>query len=258
LNLHERLNKLPPALRAFLAQVVACLGCLTALRFLGFFPTLLQFTFICGTFAALIGFRIGLAPWWIPIQFFFLPALFMAAAFNVPAWLYLGFFLILLAIYWSTFQTQVPLYLSSEKVWMALETLLPEAVPERCLEFLDVGCGVGGVLTYLAKARPDGRFHGVEYAPLPFAASWLRIKLGGINNCCVTWGSLWDTDLSRYDVVYAYLSPVPMKALWEKVQQEMRPGSLFISNTFSVPGHDPDRLVQLNDLHQSTLYIWLI
>jgi hypothetical protein len=111
-------------------------------------------------------------------------------------------------------------------------------------------------LTHLAKVRPDGSYVGVEAAPLPFLWSWLRIRLGGSRNIRVNWGNLWDCDLSQYDVVFAYLSPVPMKDLWQKARAEMRPGTLFISSTFAVPGQSPHESVQLDDLHNSTLHIW--
>jgi hypothetical protein len=72
----------------------------------------------------------------------------------------------------------------------------------------------------------------------------------------VSWGNLWDCDLSQYNVVFAYLSPVPMDALWNKARQEMRPGSLFISNTFAVHDNPPQESITVDDLHHSTLYIW--
>lgn len=121
---------------------------------------------------------------------------------------------------------------------------------------MDVGSGMGGVLTHLAKVRPDGQFLGVETAPLPFLASWLRIKLGGYRNCRVEWRSLWACNLSHYDIVFAYLSPAPMEQLWQKARNEMRQGTLFISNTFVVPGQPPQDTITLDDLHGSTLYIW--
>ncbi|MFA5825787.1 MAG: class I SAM-dependent methyltransferase, partial [Gallionellaceae bacterium] len=170
-----------------------------------------------------------------------------------PHW-FLFAFLILLAVYWSTFRTQVPLYLSSKKVWHALVDLLPPAQSGQALSFMDLGSGLGGVLAHLATVRPDGRYYGVESAPLPFLWSWLRLQYN--KNCAVRWGSLWDCDLSQYDVIFAYLSPVPMEQLWHKAKKEMRPGSLFISSTFSVPDQSPHQSIQIDDLHHSTLLVW--
>ena len=239
-----------------LLQVVAFVGVLlfTRIATIQFSPLL--FALLCGIVAAAFSRMAGLARWWLLIQFLFAPTLVLMLALNIPSGFFLAAFLILLVVYWSTFRTQVPLYLSSREAWQALETLLPEPQPEKNFTFMDIGSGIGGVLTHLAKARPDGRYSGVEAAPLPFLLSWLRIRFSGSRNCEVKWGNLWQCDLAPYDVVFAYLSPVPMNELWQKVCSEMRPGALFVSNTFSVPGHPPQDIITLDDLHHSTLYIW--
>ncbi len=248
-------SRLPPPLIALLLQAsAALLTLLIALLIHGNYAvSLIALAFMCGFSAALLSHLLGLPRWWLPIQLFFAPALVGTLTLDIPPQWFLAAFLIMLVVYWSTFRTQVPLYLSSNKVWQALETQLPAAQP---FTFADLGSGIGGVLTHLSQTRPHGRYLGVETAPLPFLWSWLRIKLGGYRNCAVHWGSLWDCDLSQYDVVFAYLSPVPMDALWDKAKQEMRAGSLFISNTFAVPGQPPHHTVTVDDLHHSTLYLW--
>ncbi|MBI1174616.1 MAG: class I SAM-dependent methyltransferase [Sideroxydans sp.] len=251
------LDRLPPAASALLLQGAAFASALLLVRLAPIHTSPLPFALLCGTFAAVFSRLAGLAKWWLLIQFLFAPALVLMLALELPPNFFLAAFLVLLAVYWSTFRTQVPLYLSSRKVWQAVETLLPAAVPGQAFSFIDLGSGLGGVLTHLARARPDGRFQGVETAPLPFLLSWLRTRLGGLrSNCQVQWGSLWNCDLAQYDVVFAYLSPVPMDKLWDKAKSEMRPGALFISNTFMVREQPPLYTYTLDDLHHSTLYIW--
>lgn len=216
-------------------------------------PAPLTFALGCGTLAAALSRIVGIARWWLFIQFAFVPALALMLSLDIPPGFFLAAFLVMLAVYWSTFRTQVPLYLSSNKVWQALETRLPAGKP---FTFIDLGSGTGGVLTHLARINPHGSYRGVESAPLPFLWCWLRIKLGGYTQCTVRWGSLWDCDLSQYDVVFAYLSPVPMTDLWLKACREMRPGSQFISNTFTVDGQAPQESITVNDLHHSTLHFW--
>lgn len=222
----------------------------------------LAFALLCGSLAAALSHFAGLARWWLLIQLLFAPALVLMLKLHLPSGIFLAAFLLMLLVYWSTFRTQVPLYLSSKKVWQTLEELLPPAKrstpgdPEKNFTFMDIGSGMGGVLLHLASVRPDGRYYGVENAPLPYLLCRLRLTLGRYHNCQVLWGSLWSTDLAPYDVVFAYLSPVPMQQLWHKVKQEMRPGTLFISNSFAVPGHPPQYSITLDDLHHSTLHIW--
>lgn len=247
------LRKLPPSVFALLLQSAAFVLAALTLRLLGFHLAPLVFALLCGTLAAAFSRIAGLARWWLLIQFAFAPALVLMLALNIPPGFYLAAFVVMLVVYWSTFRTQVPLYLSSDKVWQALETQLP---PEKPFTFIDLGSGIGGVLTHLAQTRPHGSYRGVESAPLPFLWSWLRIKLGRYAQCTVHWGSLWDCDLSKYDAVFAYLSPVPMSDLWLKANREMRPGSLFISNTFAVNDQPPQERITVDDLHHSTLYLW--
>ncbi len=252
----ERLfSHLPPPVIALLLQIVALCG---TWIIAGAFTTdspwlnLTVLTLICGGLASALSYFAGLASWWLLIQFVFLPLLSWALRLDFsPTW-FLFAFLALLTIYWSTFRTQVPLYLSSVKVWHALLTLLPpEPAP---LHFVDLGSGLGGVLAYLAKARPDGHYVGIESAPLPCFWSWLRLRAH--RNCRVRWASFWNDDLGQYNVVFAYLSPVPMEKLWLKAQKEMQPGSLFISSTFNVPDQQPHQKIEIDDLHHSTLLIW--
>ena len=246
-------EKLPPSIRALLLQCAAFVLAALTLRLFGFHLAPFAFAMLCGTLAAAFSRIAGLARWWLIIQFAFAPALVLMLALDIPPGFFLAAFLIMLVVYWSTFRTQVPLYLSSDKVWQALANRLPAEQPYT---LVDLGSGIGGVLTYLARTRPQGRYHGIESAPLPFLWSWLRIKFGGFHNCSVQWGSLWNGDLGQYDVVFAYLSPVPMEALWQKAKKEMRPGSLFISNTFAVPDQPPQETLTVEDLHHSTLYLW--
>ena len=246
---------MPPIVVALLLQVLGAaltVGTAYPLASAGLTMPPLGAAFMTGAYAAILARLARLDIWWLVIQLCFAPLVVLASAASLPPWIWITLFMALVAIYWSTFRTQVPLYLSSIKVRQALVPLLPTGR----FTFMDVGSGVGGVLTDLAAARSDGEYHGIESAPFPWLVSWLRIRVGGHRNCHAHLGSLWNQDLSKYDVVFAYLSPVPMAALWAKVQREMRPGPMFISNSFTISAAAPDRVVQVDDLHQSRLHIW--
>lgn len=250
------LPTLTPAARALIAQLAAVSAVLfvfaPAAGWFGLELPVLAAAFLQGATAAVLGRAFSLAWWWLPINLLFAPAVVALLAAQIsPVW-YLGAFLLLLSVYWSVARTRVPLYLSSRQAWAAVAARLPSGPG---FSFADLGAGLGGLPYCLARQRPDGMFHGIEAAPLPFLTSWLRTKPAA-RNCRMVWGSFWKQDISRFDVVYAYLSPAPMEALWRKVRAEMRPGALFISNTFAVPGVPPAEVVQLDDLHRSKLYVY--
>ena len=159
----------------------------------------------------------------------------------------------LLLVYGGGILTRVPLYNSGRAAWEALLALLPSGP----VALVDLGAGLGGPLAFLARERPDSSFRGVEASPLTCLAAWLR-TLPRRGNCRIRWGSLWREDLSGYDVVYAFLSPAPMPALWAKAVREMKPGSLLVSNTFTVPGQEPQRRIPLPGRADACLLIWML
>ena len=158
-------------------------------------------------------------------------------------------------LYWSTFRTQVPFYPSRPTVWRAVESLLPQpAVDGAPVCLVDIGSGLGGLVLALASRRPGDAFLGVELAPLPWAISALRATATG-SVARFTRSDYEQLDLRHFDVVFAYLSPAAMPALWQKAQREMRTGTLLLSYEFIIPGHPPD-LTVLPDPQGPALYGW--
>jgi len=204
--------------------------------------------------AAAGGLLLGLAPWWLAINLLFVPALALALAADLHHGWALGAFALMFLCYWGVGRTQVPLFFSADAAVRALLCLLPETPRPR---LIDLGCGNGKVIAKLAAVRGDGSFHGIEYAPLPWLAGWLRC-LPRRGRCSLRWGDFWACDLSGYDVAYAYLSPVPMARLWRKALAEMRPGTLLVSNSFAVPGVVPEAIIELEEAWAGRLYVYRI
>ena len=205
-----------------------------------------------GVLAAWLGSRLGLAPWWWPINLAFLPALAALYGQPIPAWLPLAGFVLLGLLNWNALGERVPLYLSGRRAEAELAARL-RTLPDD-FRFVDLGCGLSGLLVRLSRRFPQARFVGVETAPLPFLLSWLRSLLRP--NCQVRLRSLWGHDLASYDVVYCFLSPAPMPALWEKARAQMKPGAWLVSNTFEIPGVAPAEVVALGDWRDSRLLFW--
>lgn len=240
----------PPALVAIFLQLAGLAGMLALLAAFGSQTLNLNVIVLAaGAIAALLSRRLGQPGWWQIINFAFLPGLWFASQLDIAAHWYLAAFLLLALTSFGALASRVPLYLSSRAALAAIAAEVPADRPARVL---DLGCGLGGVLAYLARTRPKAKLYGVEAAPLPWLISRLRLR----QRAHIRFGSLWDENLADYDLVYAYLSPVPMSRLWHKVRTEMRPGSVFISNTFAVPGVEPQRVIPLDDFHRARLLIW--
>ena len=192
---------------------------------------------------------LGMEAWWLPIHAV-VPGLVWTLGFDLPPVYALGVLPACVAVLGRVANPRAA-FLSSRAAAQAVAG----CCRDRSFTFLDLGCGLGGVLACLARARPAGRYYGIESAPVPFLLSRLRAALGA-QSCRISWGDFRDLDLGRYDVVYAYLSPAAMGDLWHKASREMRCGSLLISNGFAVPGVPPAFTVATGAKGDSRLLLW--
>ena len=189
--------------------------------------------------------------WWRVIHALFAPLACAVAALSLdPAWFLLAFVL-LWVVYRGALDGQVPLYLSNRETADAIAGLTADF---KGMRFVDLGAGVGSVLCPLSEARPDAHLAGIENAPASWLIGYLRTLPRA--NCRWHWGDLWRARLAQYDVVYAFLSPAAMPGLWAKVEQEMQAGSLFISNSFAVPGAAASQVVEVADARRTRLYCY--
>lgn len=188
--------------------------------------------------------------WWLPIHVLFLPTAIAMLTLHLPSWLYLSVVLLLALVFWGTVKGDVPLFLSSSAVADAVKAIVDQ---ENAEVFADLGAGVGSVAVPLARQRPL-IVDAWEYAPLPWLITAWRCRK--LSNAKVKRASLWDCDLGRYDVVFAFLSPAVMTELGEKVRDEMRPGSLFISSSFPVADWEPESVTSIADRRQTQLFCY--
>ncbi len=208
-----------------------------------------------GIVSASITYFLRLSFWWVALQFIAPPLLVLGLALNIPLWVFPVLLVLLLLVFWNVAINRVPLYLTNKLTVDRLHDFLPI---KNGLKIVDLGSGLSGTIRRLALKRPMQTFDGFETAPLPFCLSWFLNKGAGCSNITVHFKSFWAIDLSEYDVVYCFLSPVPMADLYEKASREMKPGSLFISNSFTVPDHKPNRTITVKDGRKTKLMIWKI
>lgn len=251
-----------PPLRQLALQLAALLCVLTlALPYYGLSGESLPW----GPVAGFTGILAGLFAWWSgqPRWWWLIHALFAPLAWLVsrlaidPGWFLLAFILLLL-VFRGAASGQVPLYLSNGATARTLIDLVSTAPPgpggDRLV--VDLGAGLGSVVAPLARALPEDRFLGVENAWLTWWLGHWRCR--PLRNVQFQLGSLWDCPLSDAQVVYTFLSPVPMAELWEKARQEMAPGSLFVSNTFEIPGVAPEQVITVNDGRATQLHCYRV
>lgn len=248
------LARLPKILIALFAQLLA-LGVLAIAVFLLSYivaPPYPVWLLVVsqGVLAAFLSCRLGLPCWWRIIQVLFPVGLYLGVVYAIDPLFALLLFVLLWLIFFNAIKERVPLYLTNRTTRDALKKLIKR---KKHIRFLDLGSGLGGNVVFMSQQVNVVRSDGVETAPIPYLVSKLFSWLRGGHIYAM---DLWSTKLEYYDLVYAFLSPDPMQKLWQKVIEEMKPGSVFISNSFAVPDVVPSEIWELDDRRHTKLFVY--
>ena len=239
-----------PATLAILVQAMALLPVLAltycvqalSLRYFNATISLTLFHLVVAQsiIAMLLAVITGMDNWWRWIHAVFPLAGWAMAQWHIPNAVYLAAFLISLSLYWTTFRTQVPFFPSRPIAWQHVVQFMPT---DRPVHLIDIGSGIGDMVMHVAqhgqKISDKSSFTGIEIAVLPWLISFIRAYLRR-SSAIFRLGNYHQLTFAQYDIVFAYLSPAAMEALWEKASREMRPGSMLISYEFEIPGIAPD------------------
>lgn len=261
---HSRMARLlrqTPALQALLVQAAALLTVLLLCRVLAaLYPLLSENPLQLGLLPLVVLHSVlavgycrlaGMASWWRWIHALFPLAIWLMAGWQVPSSVYLVGFVVTLSLFWTSFRSQVPFFPSRPQVRTQLASVLPQDKP---LRVIDIGSGLGDLAMHIAQVRPQATVTGIEIAPLP----WLISKLRGWarrSSAGFALGDYRQLDFADYQVVFAYLSPAAMLALWQQASAQMRPGSLLVSFEFTIPGTTPSYTIPCGD-DGKLLYVW--
>lgn len=255
--LEKKLSR-SPALRAFFAQfasLILCVFLAIAGKYISgsalSFWILLSFQSIT---SVIFAYLLRMDWWWLVIEFLFPIAVVIALYIQFPPLASLLLFLSLFLIFGTTFRTRVPFYPSQSTLPAAIMELLPK---DSAIQMLDVGSGFGGLLFDLSKERPGWQLSGIEISFTPWLFSKIRQYVSRRKNLKFVLGRYETVDFSIFNVVFCYLSPVVMTEIWSKVQNEMVPGTLFLSYEFQVPGVAPSAEIVTAD-NAPVLYVWRI
>ena len=245
--------KLPPAILAIFIQIAALIIVLTSVivvnRLFAVDFSIFALVVMQSIFAVLFCSVSNMAVWWRWIHGFFPLAMYSMSLLTVPNEVYLFGFLITLSIFWTTFNSQVPFYPSRPAVWEKIAALIPQ---NQAFRLVEIGSGLGDLSMHVAAAKPQSEVHGIEIAPMPWIISALRASFRK-SSARFKLGDYHALNFGQYDMVFAYLSPAAMPALWQKAKQEMQAGSLLISYEFGVPEVPASFIIQD---HHPAIYVW--
>lgn len=103
----------------------------------------------------------------------------------------------------------------------------------------EMGAGWGPLAVDAAKAFPQSKVIGLEFSPIPVWFSKVRGWIFGHKNLTFKRADFFKEDLSDADVILLYMLESILVKLKPKFEEELKPGTLIISNTFKIEGWEP-------------------
>jgi len=162
--------------------------------------------------------------------------------------------IVLLSIVYYTIRCGISPMPSSAKAVRILSGLIAEISPPS--HIIETGSGFGGLAIALARTFPGVRITAYELSPVPFIFSKILIRLLGIGNLHVFRADYLREDLSAADIIVCYLYPGGMARLMEKLKNELSRNAVVLSNTFAMPGWNPEKVIDTGDIYRTKVYVY--
>lgn len=116
-------------------------------------------------------------------------------------------------------------------------------------KIVDLGSGNGRMTRDIARAIPDAEVLGIEISLKSYYWSCLMQRFFRIPNLSYIRKDVFDHDLSSMDAVVFYLIYFQMESLGQKLNKDLKPGTLVIANRFKLgDGWVPAKTVEAKTL----------
>jgi SAM-dependent methyltransferase len=149
-----------------------------------------------------------------------------------------------------TLRTGVPTFPSMpaarEKIIALLKADQARAkVSGKPYKIYDLGSGSGQLSWHVARAMPEAEVVGIELSLFPWLRATVWQKLTRQSNL-----HYLRTDFIKYpvkdaDAVLMYLMEAVMQKVGFKLQNELRPSAMVLSNKYALPGWQPEQTLPL-------------
>lgn len=145
---------------------------------------------------------------------------------------------------------------SSKQAKAAMFRSIPSNLKGK--KIVELGSGWGTLAFPIAKYHPQCAVFAYEISFLPWMVSKVIHLMKGPANLKIIRQDFFSVQLKDMDVVVCYLFPGAMRKLKEKFEEELRSGTVVISNTFAIPGWEPSSVEFLDDIYHTPIYTYII
>jgi len=162
-------------------------------------------------------------------------------------------FIVSLSLIWGSLRSGITPVPSSRK---AKQAILKAAAQAPAGTIIELGSGWGTLALALAAQHPDREVIGYEISLVPWLFSLMRKKIKRLSNLSLQKKNFLRHELPPASLLTCYLYPGGMEKLAEKIATERPAIEMLISNTFALPGMNPEQVIQLQDLYKSPIYVY--
>lgn len=152
------------------------------------------------------------------------------------------------------FRGFAPLVSSRPKV---IKRIIEELEAKPDIVIYELGCGRAGFLRAARKKYPGAKLVGVEYSFWPYLVAQIQSSLTN-SKLKILKKNIFKVELGEAEVIYCYLNRAMMQKLTDKFKQECKPGTQIISYTFSIPGLEPTKVVDIKERKGEKIYFYKI
>lgn len=117
--------------------------------------------------------------------------------------------------------------------------------------FYDLGSGAGEMLFYLSK-KYNIDCVGIEISPILYLYS--KIKSLFYKNVKIIYGNFYNYDLSKADVIYAFLMPKTLDKLKREIGKKLKKDSKIIISCWPLQNCNPKQMSKKNN--EITYYLY--
>lgn len=122
----------------------------------------------------------------------------------------------------------------------------------------ELGAGWGTLAFPLARHYPACQVEAYELSPVPWLFLLGRKAIFRPPNLAIHRSDIHKADLGPAALVTCYLYPGGMERLRPKLEAELRPGAIVLSNCFAMPGWTPGATRTADDLYASPVYTYVM
>lgn len=179
---------------------------------------------------------------------------------SIPVLLCLGYFVFRLIFELTLNRATVPTlatcFVARQKIAKFLQHEAAGCNQENYI-IVDLGSGRGELTRTIAKRIPKAKVIGIEMARFPYRQASLIQRWFGPSNLSYERRDFWLFDCSMIDAVVLYLGPITVQRMGDKLQRELKQGSLVISHTYPLLGEwSPTDVLTFYSPFKETFYVY--